>query len=118
MAGKPPITVLEDVEASSILGDDTVTGLRYVDANGTSSEIPASAVFVAHGRRPATASVRALVETDSDGHIAVDSRLSAGPTGLFAAGDVRSGSAGSILAALADGDLAATRALHHLTADP
>jgi thioredoxin reductase (NADPH) len=118
MAGKPPITIVEDVEVSSILGEDSVTGLRYVDANGTSSEISAAAIFVAHRRRPAAEPVAALVETDGDGHIAVDSRLRAGPAGLFAVGDVRSGSAGSILAALADGDLAATRALHHLTANP
>jgi thioredoxin reductase (NADPH) len=118
VAGKPPITTLENIEVSSILGDDCVTGLRYIDANGTSSEISASAIFVAHERRPATEPVRALVEIDSDGHIAVDNQLRARPAGLFAAGDVRSGSARSILAALADGDLAATRALHHLTANP
>jgi thioredoxin reductase (NADPH) len=76
-------------------------------ADGSSSEIELSGLFVYVGLAPATAWLGGLLGLDASGRIPVDGELRSTLPGLFAAGTVRSGSAGRAASAAGDGAAAA-----------
>jgi thioredoxin reductase (NADPH) len=103
-------TVVEE-----ILGDGRVDGVRVRHlANGESSTIAVAAVFVHTGRVPNTAFLGGIVALDDDGRLATDAWLRTELPGLFAAGDVRSGSAGQAITAAGEGAVAALAAHRYL----
>jgi thioredoxin reductase (NADPH) len=119
------IDVLHRVVVEDIEGDRAVTGLRLRDlADGESHTLDCSAVFVFIGARPHTAWMGQSVALDSKGFIltgADAARTGRWPLstrepcavettcpGVFAAGDVRSGSTKRVAFAVGDGALAVT----------
>jgi thioredoxin reductase (NADPH) len=111
------IDVRLHAEVEAILGESSVEGLRVRDLeSGLTEDIGVSGVFVYVGAEPETDVFGAHVQLDSDGRIVTDTTLSAGLPGLFAAGDVRSGSSGQAVAAAGDGAAAAMAAHRYLAA--
>jgi thioredoxin reductase (NADPH) len=77
------------------------------DGGGDARRLPARAVFVQTARRPALGFVPGVLARDRDGRLLTNATLASSMPGLFAAGDVRTGAAGTIAAAIADGQRAA-----------
>ena len=101
--------------AEELLGDGRVEGLRVRDlASGESSTVGVAAVFVHVGRVPNTAFLEGVVALDERGCVATDAWMRTERPGLFAAGDVRSDSAGQAITAAGDGATAAVAAHRYL----
>lgn len=86
-------------------------GLRSVRtrtvADGTTGEIELAGLFVYVGLAPATTLLNGVLALDASGRIPVNDEMRSSVRGLFAAGTVRSGSAGRAASAAGDGATAA-----------
>lgn len=93
-----------------VLGNGGVTGLVIEEAaTGRREALEVYGVLVHVGYEPATDYLEGIVALDDSGRVVVNERFEAGLPGIFAAGDVRSGSPRTVAAALADGAAAAER---------
>lgn len=84
------VNMIQNAEVQEILGNKTVTGLRYKDRKqGEVKELSVGGVFVEIGSVPNSEFIRNLVETNEAGEIVID-HLTAKTSkeGIFAAGDV------------------------------
>ena len=127
------IEVLRHVEVDAVEGDRTITGLRLRDVqNGSSRDLDCSAVFVFIGARPRTEWMPPSIAVDSKGFILTGAEAAKSDRwpltdrepcvvettspGVFAAGDVRSGTTKRVAFAVGDGALAVTCA-HRVLAE-
>jgi len=86
----PKVQMISSAEIEEILGNQTVTGLRYKDkkTEGT-KELTVGGVFIEIGLISNSEFVRGLVELNEAGEIVVDHATGqTSKTGIFAAGDV------------------------------
>lgn len=113
---RPKIEFLWDTVVESIGGDDQVRelGLRNVKT-GTESKLEVSGIFVAVGLRPNTSYLEGVVALSPEGFILVNDQMETGVPGVFAAGDIRAGSARQISSAVGDGATAAISAERYLS---
>ncbi|WP_406695848.1 FAD-dependent oxidoreductase [Singulisphaera sp. Ch08] len=125
------IEVLRHVEVEAIHGDRTLTGLRLRNGDGY-RELECSAVFVFIGAQPHTGWLPPSVVVDSKGFILTGANAAHSDhwplkdrepctvettcPGVFAAGDVRSGTTKRVAFAVGDGALAVTCA-HRVLAE-
>jgi thioredoxin reductase (NADPH) len=94
-----------------VVGNGTVSALRVRDlATQAVEEVPARGLFVYVGREPETAFLQGVVDLDERGRVVVDAAMCTARRGLFAAGDVRTGSPGHGITAAGDGAAAAVAA--------
>jgi thioredoxin reductase (NADPH) len=109
------ITVALETVVEEILGEDTVTGIRLRNpTTGTTKDEPVAGVFVFVGLEPNTAFLRGVLNLDNAGHIATDIMMRTSLDGVFAAGDIRSGSVAQLAASCGDGATAAIAAARYL----
>lgn len=108
------ITVHELSEVIEMIGTSSLEGIRVRLEDQQESEIPVRGVVVHVGREPQTDFLGSLVERAEDGRISVDSFMSTDLPGLFAAGDVRAGSAGQAGTAAGDGMMAGLSAHRYI----
>jgi len=82
--------VIYNAEAKEILGEETVSGIKYTDtASGEEKEISVQGIFVEIGTTPNSDMVKDLVELNERGEIKVDARTGrTSVLGIWAAGDV------------------------------
>ena len=113
---QPKIEFLWDTVVESIGGDGQVRelGLRNVKT-GTESKLEVSGVFVAVGLRPNTGYLEGVVALSPEGFILVNDQMETGVPGIFAAGDIRAGSARQVSSAVGDGATAAISAERYLS---
>jgi thioredoxin reductase (NADPH) len=128
----PKVEVLRNVEVDAVEGDRTITRLRLRDVReGSSRDLDCSALFVFIGAQPRTGWLPPSIAVDSKGFIltgadaaksdrwpVVDREPCVVETtcpGVFAAGDVRSGTTKRVAFAVGDGALAVTCAHRVLT---
>ncbi len=106
-AGK--ITVHLGVQVKEIIGDSQkVTGIKVVDVNLSESILNLDGVFVFVGLKPTTNfTINSGIELDEGGFIKTDSKLATNIPGIFASGDVGSGSTRQIVSAAGEGATAA-----------
>ena len=98
-----------------ILGDDRVSGVRIRDAqSGAVDIVETAAVFIYVGLEPNTGFVRDIIPLDEAGQIPTDIWMQTVVPGVFAAGDVRAGSASQAITAAGDGATAAIAARRYL----
>jgi thioredoxin reductase (NADPH) len=74
-----------------------------------------SGVFVSVGSQPVTGYLKGIVALDANGAIITDNKLETNVPGIFAAGDIRSGSIRQVIAAAGDGATAAVNAGKYLS---
>jgi thioredoxin reductase (NADPH) len=93
-----------DSQVEEILGEKEVTGVRLQNKkSGEASTIEVPAVFVFVGLLPNTDFVKGAVDLDQNGFVITDVRMRTSHPRIFAAGDVRVGSARQVGAAVGDG---------------
>jgi thioredoxin reductase (NADPH) len=99
-----------------ILGDERVTAVRLRDTErGAVEEVEAAAVFVYIGLEPNTEWLRGALDLDENGRIPTDAWMRTAQPGLFAAGDLRTDSAGAAITAAGDAATAAIAASRYLS---
>ncbi len=88
--GSAKLQIISNAEVEEIVGDKTMTGLRYEDKKaGQVKELAVSGVFVQIGLSPNSDFIRSLVDTNQAGEIIVEHRTGqTSKKGIFAAGDV------------------------------
>ncbi len=107
----PRISLFPDSTIEAILGEDAVTGVRLrAKAGERCVDLEADGVFVYIGLSPITSYLQGLLALSETGHIVTDGELQTNSVGIFAAGTVRSGSAGRAAAAAGEGMQAALAA--------
>jgi len=113
---QPKIEFLWDTVVESIKGDNQVRelGLRNVKTKEESS-LEVSGVFMAVGLRPNTGYLKGLLPLSPEGFILVNDQMETGVPGVFAAGDIRAGSARQVSSAVGDGATAAISAERFLS---
>jgi thioredoxin reductase (NADPH) len=109
------IEILWDSVVLEILGDKQVKKikLRNVVTNKESA-LDVSGVFVSVGSQPATGYLQGLVTLDAVGAVVTNDKLETSVPGIFAAGDIRSGSIRQVVGAAGDGAMAAINAGKYL----
>jgi thioredoxin reductase (NADPH) len=111
----PRIEVRFGTVVEEAVGDGVLTGARTrTVTDGTVATLELAGLFVYVGLTPATTWLGGVAALDDAGRIRVDGTMRGGPPGLFAAGTVRSGSAGRAAAAAGDGAAAAVAADRYL----
>jgi thioredoxin reductase (NADPH) len=105
-------SVIERVEGE----DGKVSGavIKNVDT-GATTEIPASAVFVAIGSVPNTALFEGQLDLDAAGYIKADETCITAVPGVFVAGDIRTKPLRQVVTAVSDGAVAAEAATAYLS---
>jgi thioredoxin reductase (NADPH) len=108
----PNVRVMLGTEVRELLGGQALEAVAVADGRtGGRSELPARALFVFIGVRPCTGWLGGLVDLDDRGFVRTgqdtgSSALETSRPGIFAVGDVRSGSAKRVAAAVGEGAMA------------
>ena len=99
-----------------IAGNDMVTGVGVKNVKtGEASMLKVDGVFIAVGVKPNSKIFSNVVDIDENGNIIVlDNALRTKTTGIFAAGDIRTGSVRQVSTAVGDGATAAMAAFKYL----
>jgi len=106
----PNITVLNDAKVAAVVGDSRVTGIEVVKSGGAKDLIAVDGVLVHAGTEANTDYLASLFDLDDDGRIKVNQRMETDIPFILAAGDIRVGAPGRIVAAAGDGAIAGTTA--------
>jgi thioredoxin reductase (NADPH) len=115
VTASPKIEIAGATAVEEILGEDAVSGVRLrVAGTGASRVQNVRGVFVCAGLAPNTAFVRGTLALDAAGHVEIDIAMRTSVEGIFAAGDIRSGSVAQLAAAAGDGATAAISAFRYL----
>lgn len=108
---EPRIEILWDTVVEEILGETFVNKIRVRNINTKKeSVLVVSGVFVSVGSQPATGYLKGLLTLNEVGAIVANERLETSVPGIFAAGDIRSGSIRQVIGAAGDGAVAAVNA--------
>jgi thioredoxin reductase (NADPH) len=124
----PRIEIMEHYEVRELLGDAVITGLVVENTvTGDRRTLDARALFVFIGAQPCTSWLAETLELDSHGFIRTgfdvgawtkaDRRplvLESSQPGVFAVGDVRSGSVKRVASAVGEGSMAVRMVHEHL----
>jgi len=104
-----------DTVITAVVGDAFVKKIKLRDLKtGKESELPVDGVFVNVGSQPATGYLKGVLALDAVGAIIVNDRMETGVPGVYAAGDIRSGSIRQTIGAAGDGAVAAVNAGKYL----
>ena len=105
---EPKIEFLWNTVVEAIEGEDLVKRLRLRNVlTGEKSVLALSGIFVAIGFKPNTDYLKGILSLDATGAIITNEKMETEAPGIFAAGDIRSGSIRQVIAAAGDGAVAA-----------
>jgi thioredoxin reductase (NADPH) len=105
------IKILWDTIVEEIKGDKFVNKMKLRNLKtGETTEVDIDGIFVSVGSQPATGYLKGVVELDNVGAIIANDKLETNVPGIFAAGDIRSGSIRQVVGATGDGAVAAVNA--------
>ena len=128
------VEILLSTEVRELLGDQTLDGIVVADNRaGATRTVPARALFVFIGAMPCTGWLGGLAQLDDRGFVRTGpdapqaysaepggrrSPLEASQPGMFAVGDVRSGSTKRVAAAVGEGAMAIRLAYERMKSGP
>ena len=99
-----------------VVGDPMVSSLQLKNTkSGIISELSVDGVFVAVGSVPSTGFLHDVLPLDESGCIITNEQMETEIAGVFAAGDVRHGSARQVITAAGDGATAALSARRYIS---
>jgi thioredoxin reductase (NADPH) len=117
----PAITIHYDTEVNALEGEDWLSAVTLKSPAGE-TRIDASALFIMIGAAPNTDWLSGLVETDDKGFVLTGqavgraSPFETGTDGIFAVGDVRSGSVKRVASAVGEGSVVVSQIWTYLDA--
>jgi len=112
---EPNMGFLWNTVVEAIEGEDTVKRLRLKNVkSGEKSTLDISGIFVAVGLRPNTGYLKKVIGLAEDGTIITNEKMETDVPGIFAAGDIRSGSIRQVAGAVGDGAVAAIYAERYI----
>ena len=104
---KKNIKIIYDSVVLSINGNSKVNSIKLLNIlNNNTTDVPIDAVFIAIGTKPSSELVKNIVKLDESGYIITDNTKTS-CEGIFAAGDIVSGSLKQAIYAAGQGALAA-----------
>ncbi|MBN1190191.1 MAG: FAD-dependent oxidoreductase [Dehalococcoidales bacterium] len=98
----PSIEVRLGVKVEAILGDERVEAVE-ISHEGRKESLKAGGVLVQIGLDPDTAYLEGIVPLDDRGQVLVNDNMETEIPGIYAAGDIRSGSPRQVVTAVGDG---------------
>ena len=108
---EPKIEFLWDTVVAAITGDDQVKELELLNVlTSGRTTLQVGGILIRIGLEPNTSYLRGLLSLDSKGFVLVNEEMETSTPGVFAAGDIRHGSARQIATAVGDGVTAALSA--------
>jgi thioredoxin reductase (NADPH) len=111
----PKVTVRYNTTVEEIQGDDAVTGALVRDTlTKEKSQVQLAGMFIYAGLESNTAFLKNLLRLDHDKRVPTDGWMRTELAGLFAAGDLRTDSAGLAITSAGDGAAAAIGAHRYL----
>ena len=112
----PKIEFLWNTVVEAIEGEDVVKRIRLRNVRtGEKSAMDISGIFVAIGFKPNTDYLKGVLSLDANGAIITNEKMETEVPGIFAAGDIRSGSIRQVVAGAGDGAVAAIYAERYIT---
>jgi thioredoxin reductase (NADPH) len=112
----PKIEIVWDTVVDEVAGEAFVKELKISNVKtGQKSSLEVSGVFVSVGSQPATGYLKGVIDLDKNGAIVTNDQLESSVPGVFAAGDIRSGSIRQVVGAAGDGAVAAVNAGKYLS---
>ena len=114
-AAEEKIEFVLDSVVKSIEGDTLLNKLVLQNVKTEKqSTLDVDGVFISIGLKPNTTFLGGLLPLDKQGRIITDSQMKTGVDGIFAAGDIRTGSVLQVVAAAGDGAIAAISAKKYI----
>jgi thioredoxin reductase (NADPH) len=110
----PKIEVRCGVKVTAITGDSQLEGIELAGEGGEKETLKVDGVLVHVGLDPNTGYLEGAVPLDEHGHIKVNQWMETEVPGIFAAGDIRSGSPRQVSTAAGDGAIAGIAAQRFL----
>ena len=111
----PKVEVRWNTVVDEIIGETQVEGVATTDVtSGETTRVDLAGVFIYVGLEPNTEYLRNVVDLDKAGHVPTDIWMRTAQPGLFAAGDIRQGSAAQLVSAAGDGATAAIAAQRYV----
>ncbi len=108
---QPKIKPIWDSVVEAITGDKFVQKLKLKNMKTKKTdELEVDGIFISVGTQPATGYLKGVVKLDAFNYVEVDDKLQTNVPGIFATGDIRSGSIKQVIAAAGDGAIAAVNA--------
>ena len=108
---EPKIKVLWDSVVDEISGDTFVEKVKVSNVKTRKkSTLKVAGVFMAVGFKPNTGYLKGAIKLDKNNAIITDDKMVTNVPGIFAAGDIRSGSIRQVISATGDGAVAAVNA--------
>jgi thioredoxin reductase (NADPH) len=105
------IEFIWDTAVNAIMGNTFVNKIKVRNLKtGRESILNVDGVFVNVGSQPSTGYLKGLLALDANGAIVINERMETSVPGVFAAGDIRSGSIRQVIGAAGDGAMAAINA--------
>jgi len=99
----PKIEIHCGAKVKAITGSNHVECLEYTGADGQAGSCKVDGVLIDIGLEPNTKYLKDVVALDVQRRIVVNDFMETEVPGIFAAGDIRSGSAGQVVSAVGDG---------------
>lgn len=100
-------------QITDLIGEDSIKAIVVNGENGE-REIEVEGVFVSIGRSPDSEDIKGQIALDEKGYIVADSDMKTNIDGVFAAGDIVSGSIKQIITAASSGAIAGTSAIKYI----
>ncbi len=110
----PKIEIRCGVKVAAILGDEQIESIEIVTQRGPKETIQVDGVLVHVGLDPNTGYLEGSVPLDGQKQVKVNQWMETEVTGIFAAGDIRSGSPRQVSTAVGDGAIAGMAAQRFL----
>jgi thioredoxin reductase (NADPH) len=110
----PKIEIRCGVKVIAILGEEQLAGIEITGESGVRETIPIDGVLVHIGLDPNTGYLHGTVPLDEQGQVKVNQWMETEVPGIFAAGDIRSGSPRQVSTAVGDGAIAGLAAVRLL----
>ncbi len=88
LKSKKNVEIIYGANTSEILGQEFVTGLKYIDKNGATQELKVDGILVHIGMLPNSGFVPAEIDKNKNGEIVIDKYCQTNIPGFYAAGDV------------------------------
>jgi thioredoxin reductase (NADPH) len=116
----PAISIEYETEVVALHGADKLHAVTIRDArDGSCRDISSCAVFVMIGAKPNTAWLSDMVDLDNNGFVltgaaAAESPYATSRPGIFAVGDVRSGSVKRVASSVGEGSVVISKVWEHL----